>query len=201
MKRRLARMGGVPLCLLNPQLYKEFLDLPHRAHRIESQRVAIYGTTQRNNRAHLSYLYDRHHEHVEQYFKNRADDLLIMNIFDGDGWDVLCPFLGTFVMYFTKRDLHPIRPPPLPPPSSLIHYISMYGIHVDRDSFWAVHGSQCRPCLERLESTRFDYRGSVWVGKRSTRGLYFIDPPLSIKSMEADEACLVGHSLHRPRAL
>jgi len=69
-------------------------DLPHRAHRIESQRVAIYGTTQRNNRAHLGYLYDRHHEHVEQYFKNRADDLLVMNIFDGDGWDVLYPFLG-----------------------------------------------------------------------------------------------------------
>jgi len=35
-----------------------------------------------------------HHVDVKQYFINRPDDLLIMNIGKGDGYNVLCPFLG-----------------------------------------------------------------------------------------------------------
>jgi hypothetical protein len=34
------------------------------------------------------------HEGVYEYFEHRPQDLLTMNIIDGDGWDVLCPFLG-----------------------------------------------------------------------------------------------------------
>jgi hypothetical protein len=31
---------------------------------------------------------------AQLYFKNRPDDLLVMNIAKGDGFNVLCPFLG-----------------------------------------------------------------------------------------------------------
>jgi hypothetical protein len=39
-------------------------------------------------------IYYKVHEDVTSYFKDRPDDLLTMNICAGDGWDVLCPFLG-----------------------------------------------------------------------------------------------------------
>jgi hypothetical protein len=34
-----------------------------------------------------------HHHRVEEYFRGR-DDLLVMRVTAGDGYDVLCPFLG-----------------------------------------------------------------------------------------------------------
>ena len=34
-----------------------------------------------------------HHERVQEYFRGR-DDLLVMNITQGDGYEILCPFLG-----------------------------------------------------------------------------------------------------------
>lgn len=38
--------------------------------------------------------YARHHDDVRRYFRNRTEDLLEMNIIDGDGWAELCSFLG-----------------------------------------------------------------------------------------------------------
>lgn len=38
--------------------------------------------------------YFRHLRDVESYFKHRQNDLLVMNIFAGDGWNKLCDFLG-----------------------------------------------------------------------------------------------------------
>lgn len=38
--------------------------------------------------------YTEHKEDVISYFSGRYDDLLIMDIPDGEGWDKLCPFLG-----------------------------------------------------------------------------------------------------------
>jgi len=38
--------------------------------------------------------YERHTQAVVDYFAGRAESLLIMDISSGDGWDVLCPFLG-----------------------------------------------------------------------------------------------------------
>jgi hypothetical protein len=35
----------------------------------------------------------KHDNDVRKYFKNRPNDLLIMNVFNGDGFDKLCPFL------------------------------------------------------------------------------------------------------------
>jgi hypothetical protein len=37
--------------------------------------------------------WDAHHERVSDYFAGR-DDLLVMRISEGDGWELLCPFLG-----------------------------------------------------------------------------------------------------------
>lgn len=37
--------------------------------------------------------YHRYHADVRRYFANRPNDLLEMNIVEGDGWDKLCPFL------------------------------------------------------------------------------------------------------------
>ncbi len=36
----------------------------------------------------------KHAEEVRAYFKGRDEDLLVMNITEGEGWDKLCPFLG-----------------------------------------------------------------------------------------------------------
>lgn len=37
--------------------------------------------------------YHRHHEDVRRYFRDRPNDLLEMNLIEGDGWEKLCPFL------------------------------------------------------------------------------------------------------------
>ena len=38
--------------------------------------------------------YRAHLVGVANHFRNRPDDLLVMNLTAGDGWDKLCPFLG-----------------------------------------------------------------------------------------------------------
>jgi hypothetical protein len=35
-----------------------------------------------------------HNKEVRNYFQNRPQDLLVMDLANGDGWDKLCPFLG-----------------------------------------------------------------------------------------------------------
>lgn len=39
----------------------------------------------------------KHHKAVREYFVNRKNDLIVMNIIEGDGWEKLCPFLGLTV--------------------------------------------------------------------------------------------------------
>jgi hypothetical protein len=38
--------------------------------------------------------YEAHNRDVIEYFKDRPNDLLVMDITKGDGWEKLCPFLG-----------------------------------------------------------------------------------------------------------
>jgi hypothetical protein len=38
--------------------------------------------------------YRRHNREVLEYFADRPGDLVVMDITKGDGWEVLCPFLG-----------------------------------------------------------------------------------------------------------
>lgn len=46
------------------------------------------------NAERFSYAYDRHVRSVCEYFADRPDDLLVLDICGGDGWERLCPFLG-----------------------------------------------------------------------------------------------------------
>ena len=41
--------------------------------------------------------YIRHTNEVEAYFEDQPRRLLVMNITQGDGWDLLCPFLDKSV--------------------------------------------------------------------------------------------------------
>jgi len=38
--------------------------------------------------------YKKHYKEVKTYFKDRPDDLLVMNLNKGDGWEKLCAFLN-----------------------------------------------------------------------------------------------------------
>jgi len=38
--------------------------------------------------------YERHNQAVLDYFKHRPNDLLVLKLTEGDGWDKLCPFLN-----------------------------------------------------------------------------------------------------------
>lgn len=48
----------------------------------------------KGNEAHYIERYRRHDREVKEYFKDRSDELLLMNFEEGDGWEKLCPFLG-----------------------------------------------------------------------------------------------------------
>jgi Sulfotransferase domain len=55
--------------------------------------ACVYGTI-KFNRDRFLYVYDTHLRNVCDYFKERPEDFLIMDICSGDGWEKLCPFLG-----------------------------------------------------------------------------------------------------------
>jgi len=38
--------------------------------------------------------FNRHNREVREYFADRPEDLLVMDLAAGDGWEKLCPFLG-----------------------------------------------------------------------------------------------------------
>ena len=40
--------------------------------------------------------YTSHNAEVLEYFKNRTNDFLVMDLSNGDGWEKLCPFLVKF---------------------------------------------------------------------------------------------------------
>ena len=42
----------------------------------------------------LSYVYDHHYRSVLDYFKDRPDSLLVLDICSGEGWEKICPFLN-----------------------------------------------------------------------------------------------------------
>lgn len=55
----------------------------------------------------LSYAYDHHYQSVMNYFSDRPDSLLILDICKGEGWEKLCPFLDkplvSFPFPFVKK--------------------------------------------------------------------------------------------------
>lgn len=56
-------------------------------------RAAVYGTYS-FNRERMSYVYDLHYKNVLDYFKDRPESLLVINICQGEGWEKLCPFFN-----------------------------------------------------------------------------------------------------------
>lgn len=56
-------------------------------------RRRVYGTVEFEPGAFIE-AYRRHLIEVGEYFRGRPDDLLVMDITAGDGWEKLCPFLG-----------------------------------------------------------------------------------------------------------
>ena len=55
--------------------------------------LIVYGSF-RFNEKRWSYVFDAHHDRVRGYFRDRPQDLLTIDFTVGDGWDVLCKFLG-----------------------------------------------------------------------------------------------------------
>ena len=55
-------------------------------------RSAVYGTVVFNP-DRFSWVYDTHERNVRQYFEDRPNDLLILDICGGEGWEKLCGFL------------------------------------------------------------------------------------------------------------
>jgi hypothetical protein len=56
-------------------------------------RVQVFGTY-KFSRERCAFVYQLHYKNALEYFKDRPNDLLIMDITAGDGWEKLCPFLG-----------------------------------------------------------------------------------------------------------
>ncbi|HVM33928.1 MAG TPA: sulfotransferase [Actinomycetota bacterium] len=68
----------------------------HMANRMfEQEEKEFYGRSN-FDREHFSDRFERHNGEVLQYFAG-SSDLLVMDIVGGDGWEVLCPFLGVSV--------------------------------------------------------------------------------------------------------
>ena len=60
--------------------------------KIVKLRQLVYGSVQFDEQK-WGDAFDRHHEWVANYFKDRQEDLLRINIIDGEGWEKLCGFL------------------------------------------------------------------------------------------------------------
>lgn len=58
------------------------------------RRMAIFETVTYDRRRMIA-AFRRHNNDVRRYFRNRPQDLLELNIVAGEGWEKLCPFLGT----------------------------------------------------------------------------------------------------------
>lgn len=64
---------------------------------VTPMREWIYGKAYgfpKGNEALYVERFERHNREVLDYFRDRKQDLLVMNLTEGDGWEKLCPFLG-----------------------------------------------------------------------------------------------------------
>lgn len=69
------------------------LTTPEQDANIHFYRFFVY-QTYHFHRARFAYVYDEHLRNVKHYFQDRSEDLLIINITAGEGWEKLAPFLG-----------------------------------------------------------------------------------------------------------
>lgn len=66
---------------------------PSQRPKFRALRQKIYGCDC-FDRALFAQTSQRHYSQVVEYFRNRPQDLLILDIAKGEGWEKLCPFLG-----------------------------------------------------------------------------------------------------------
>lgn len=69
----------------------------HFGDRGEAMQAFVYGrdaAAPAGNKARYLNVYRGHEQAVRAYFRERPDDLLIMDLEAGDGWEALCDFLG-----------------------------------------------------------------------------------------------------------
>lgn len=79
--------------------------------RYSPMRRWIYGVdAPRGNEAIYRERYERHNREVHDYFRDRPQQLLIMDFGKGDGWDKLCPFLGLPISKVAFPRTKPLRP-------------------------------------------------------------------------------------------
>jgi hypothetical protein len=79
-----ALLGGWGTCFTDEGKINGFIELTRKMH--------IFHCIEYDE-DYLSILYDNHFRNVEYYFKDRKQDLLIIDICGGQGWEKLCPFL------------------------------------------------------------------------------------------------------------
>lgn len=83
------------MLLRNPESWIKS-QVKHFGRRETPMRKWIYGVgcPEGNEDIYLKRFED-HNREVLDYFMNRPQDFLIMNLAEGDGWEKLCPFLGS----------------------------------------------------------------------------------------------------------
>jgi hypothetical protein len=74
----------------------------------EQLRIDLYGSATFDEQR-FSTSYDRHVRGVLSYFRDRKEDLLVMNICEGEGWTRLCTFLSVPIpeRQFPKANVAP----------------------------------------------------------------------------------------------
>ena len=76
-------------CNHYPRFNRSIFNLPLKVIKLRQE---IYGTV-KFDQAKFIAAYKKHHEDVVTYFKDRPEDLLIINICKGEKWQPLCQFL------------------------------------------------------------------------------------------------------------
>ena len=71
---------------------------------------SLYGRTDFHPETMLA-RYHRHNAEVQDYFRNRSDDLLVMDMSRGAGWPELCGFLGKPIPDIPYPHSHKDQPP------------------------------------------------------------------------------------------
>lgn len=87
------RKGGAHRFMFSYDFLRYLRHEPGIVRRIEFQELVTYGGLRFRDEVRLRYVYETHERNVREYFANRPDDLLIMNVTAGDGWEALCRFL------------------------------------------------------------------------------------------------------------
>ena len=74
--------------------------------KVYKSRMQIFGT-HKFDAERFTYVYYRHLVEVRDYFEGREDDLLVLNLGAGEGYEQLCPFLGESIpnQHFPKENV------------------------------------------------------------------------------------------------